>query len=228
MHRKDHPCWITSQQFSDFYSPNWWQNNAKSFQIIPANREHNPQQEYCPLCMDPSLPRHPPWAQVYTSCLCIITQSHQPRQSYQEDALLFVKLDVHGLGDGLRTEPCLIGCITGGSIAPYSHLDIVQALHAGYRLQAASQSPKCGSSLESWSRVQELCVFSIWREHTGLTLAFHRHLCLVLHSCISKSIRTTGSCHKEWMVLSILKCSLSAEGAALLLLASLGAGLLLK
>lgn len=37
-----------------------------------------------------------------------------------------------------------------------------------------------------------------------------------------------GSSHKDRMVLSILKCSLSAEGAALLLLASLGTGLLFK
>lgn len=88
--------------------------------------------------MDPSLPRHPPWVQVYPSCLCIAMQSHQLCQSYQEHDLLFVKLDVHGLGNGLRTEPCLVACITRQSTALSSHLDIAQALHAGFLLQLLS------------------------------------------------------------------------------------------
>lgn len=46
-----------------------------------------------------------------------------------------------------------------------------------------------------------------------------------LHSCIAKSVRPPGSCHKVRMVLSILKRSVSAEGAVPLLLISLGTGL---
>lgn len=46
-----------------------------------------------------------------------------------------------------------------------------------------------------------------------------------LHSCLVKSVRTMRSCHKVRMVLNILKCSTSAEGAELLLLLiSLGTG----